>query len=279
MYVNASESLGRSYPHSAVSYCLSLSRSSGTWHHAQDGYKLVLSHCFTRFTRLHPQFWASKYYLKHPRTLTRTRFEQHHSGKMFVFPDNTQCADNLALAQVVRMHFSQLFKRAIVLHDNLLLGRLFTAAPPISVQYALKPWKEPPQKPSLPKPKKKKAPAPIHPVINWVDRFGLKEMKKAMAFKHPIGTLNLDRLSRNVRAAVLDTNIAKAILDCIRDAVRAAWETKRQCQMLIGLYLEDHFYPPPTVRLMSLDPHCHWKISASKIKPDSTICALSCTKK
>ncbi|KAF9920247.1 hypothetical protein BGZ67_001391, partial [Mortierella alpina] len=120
-------------------------------------------------------------------------------------------------------------------------------APPISMQYVLKPWKEPPQQPSLfSTPKKKKTPTPIKPEISEDDRFGLKEMRNVLAFEHPMVSLDLGRLSSNVRSAIVDDHIAKAILDCIRGVVRAAWETKRQCQMLIGLYLEDLFYPPPT---------------------------------
>ncbi len=68
-------------------------------------------------------------------------------------------------------------------------------------------------------------------------------MKNALAFEHPLVTLDLDRLSTNVHAAVADDNIATAVVECIRGAVRAAWTTKRQCQTLIGLYLEDLFYP------------------------------------
>ncbi|KAF9949158.1 hypothetical protein BGZ72_009002 [Mortierella alpina] len=46
---------------------------------------------------------------------------------MPVFPDDTLCADSLALAQVARLHFTQLFKRTVVLQDNSLLGPLYTA--------------------------------------------------------------------------------------------------------------------------------------------------------
>ncbi|KAF9574253.1 hypothetical protein EC968_007022 [Mortierella alpina] len=46
---------------------------------------------------------------------------------MPVFPADTLCADSLELAQVTRLHFTQLFKRTIVLQDNSLLGPLYTA--------------------------------------------------------------------------------------------------------------------------------------------------------
>ncbi|KAG0350948.1 hypothetical protein BGZ54_003506, partial [Gamsiella multidivaricata] len=116
-------------------------------------------------------------------------------------------------------------------------------APAISTQYKLKPWKEPPEKPSLPEPTKKKPTAAIKTEINDDNRFGRKEMMDALSFEHPTVTLDLDRLSSNVHGAVEDDLIAKTIVECIRGAVRVAWETKKRCQMLIGLYLEDLFYP------------------------------------
>ncbi|KAK5814307.1 hypothetical protein F5H01DRAFT_22909 [Linnemannia elongata] len=120
------------------------------------------------------------------------------------------------------------------------------SAPPISMQYILKPWKEPPEKPSLPEPSKKKPAAAIKNEISEDNRFGRKEMMNALCFEHPIVTLDLDRLSSNVHAAVENDPLSKVILECIRGAVRVACDSKRHCQMLIGLYLEDLFYPPPT---------------------------------
>ncbi|KAF9383425.1 hypothetical protein CPC16_008919 [Podila verticillata] len=117
--------------------------------------------------------------------------------------------------------------------------------PAISTQYLLKPWKELPKKPSLPKPTKKK-PAAIKTEIGEDNRFGRKEMMDALSFEHPTVTLNLDCLSSNVHTIVENDLIAKAIIERIRGAVRVAWETKRRCQILIGLYLEDLFYPAPT---------------------------------
>ncbi|KAF8946022.1 hypothetical protein BGZ47_001516, partial [Haplosporangium gracile] len=77
-------------------------------------------------------------------------------------------------------------------------------------------------------------------------RFGRKEMLDALWLEHPTVTLDLDRLSSNVHVAVENDPLAKAIVECIRGAVRVACDSKRQCQMLIGLYLEDLFYPPST---------------------------------
>ncbi|KAF9536433.1 hypothetical protein EC957_010988, partial [Mortierella hygrophila] len=118
-------------------------------------------------------------------------------------------------------------------------------APAISMQYILKPWKEPPEKPSLPEPSEKRPVAAIKPEISEDKRFGRKEMMYALSFEHPIVTLDLDRLSSNVHVAVENDPLAKAIVECIRGAVRVACDSKRECQILIGLYLEDLFYPPP----------------------------------
>ncbi|KAG9060986.1 hypothetical protein KI688_007816 [Linnemannia hyalina] len=60
------------------------------------------------------------------------------------------------------------------------------------------------------------------------NRFGRKEMMNTLSFEHPIVTLDLDRLSSNVRAAVENNLIAKAIVECIRGAVRVACDSKRQ---------------------------------------------------
>ncbi|KAG0041871.1 hypothetical protein BGZ83_001203 [Gryganskiella cystojenkinii] len=120
-------------------------------------------------------------------------------------------------------------------------------APAIMMQYTLKPWKEPelPEKPSLPEPAAKK-PTPIKPEIRRSERFERKQILDALSFEHPTVTLDLDRLSTNVRAAVHGDPLSKTITECIRGAVKVAWETKRRCQILIGLYLEDLFYPRST---------------------------------
>lgn len=120
-------------------------------------------------------------------------------------------------------------------------------APAISKQYAVKPWKVPPEKPKEPvlatRPKK---PAPIKPQIGEDDPFERKQIMDALSFEHPVVTLKLDRLTPNVRAVVKDDSVTNTIVNCIRGAVRVAWETKRRGQVLIGLYLEDLFYRRPT---------------------------------
>ncbi|KAI1290717.1 hypothetical protein EDD11_009077 [Mortierella claussenii] len=115
-----------------------------------------------------------------------------------------------------------------------------------SMQYVLKPWKKPLEEPSLPEPTKKKPVAAIKINIGEDHRFGCKEMMNSLCFQHPTVALDLDRLPSNACTAVENDLIAKSIVECIRGAVRVAWDSKRQCQMLIGLYLEDIFYPPPT---------------------------------
>lgn len=113
------------------------------------------------------------------------------------------------------------------------------------MQYKPKPYNEPPEKPSLPEATKKKSVA-IKSKIPAAGRFERKQMMDALSFEHPTVTLDFDRLSTNVCAAVGDELVSKAIVECIRGAVKVAWETKIHCQMLIGLYLEDLFYPRPT---------------------------------
>ncbi|KAG0222030.1 hypothetical protein BGW42_006962, partial [Actinomortierella wolfii] len=130
--------------------------------------------------------------------------------------------------------------------------------PAISKQYKFKPGKEPLDQQYQNKPSKK-APSPIKAEITG--RFERKQIMDALSFEHPIVNLDLGQLSKNVRTAVktkvddlpdeirptFDGDaISKAIVDNIRGAVKVAWETKRRCQKLIGLYLEDLFYPRPT---------------------------------
>ncbi|KAG0202599.1 hypothetical protein BGX31_003558, partial [Mortierella sp. GBA43] len=104
--------------------------------------------------------------------------------------------------------------------------------PAVSLQYTLKPWKDPLEKPASSTTPKRPV-APIKGQIDSEDRFERKEMLDALSFEHPTVTLDLDRLSPNVNAAVENGSIAKAIVECIRGAVKVAWDTKRRCQMLI----------------------------------------------
>ncbi|KAG0014751.1 hypothetical protein BGZ80_010249, partial [Entomortierella chlamydospora] len=52
--------------------------------------------------------------------------------------------------------------------------------PAVSMQYELKPWKQPPEKPDLPEPTKKKPPA-IKAEIGNDQRFGRKEILDALS--------------------------------------------------------------------------------------------------
>ncbi|KAI8345425.1 hypothetical protein B0O80DRAFT_473459 [Mortierella sp. GBAus27b] len=117
--------------------------------------------------------------------------------------------------------------------------------PAVSLQYTMKPWKDPPEKPASSTTPKRPV-AAIKAQISGEDRFERKEMMDALFFEHPTVTLDLGRLSPNVNAAVENEPIANGIIECIRGAVKVAWDTKRRCQMLIGLYLEDLFYPRPS---------------------------------
>ncbi|KAG0199717.1 hypothetical protein BGX31_004230, partial [Mortierella sp. GBA43] len=117
--------------------------------------------------------------------------------------------------------------------------------PAVSLQYTMKPWKDPPEKPASSTTPKRPV-AAIKAQISGEDRFERKEMLDALSFEHPTVTLDLGRLSPNVNAAVENEPIVNGIIECIRGAVKVAWDTKRRCQMLIGLYLEDLFYPRPS---------------------------------
>ncbi|KAF9155020.1 hypothetical protein BGX20_004537 [Mortierella sp. AD010] len=122
-------------------------------------------------------------------------------------------------------------------------------APNILMRYELKSWKAPPEKPTPPTPAKKK-PTSIKAEVGEDSRFERKQILDALSFEHPTVILNVDRLSKNVRAAVKNefdrlpssnytaSNsdlIAKAIIDCIRSVVKVGSETKLYCQQLIGL--------------------------------------------
>ncbi|KAG0254341.1 hypothetical protein DFQ27_006905 [Actinomortierella ambigua] len=126
--------------------------------------------------------------------------------------------------------------------------------PDISLQYVLKPWKEGTEKPIQPHPAKK--PTPVRPVIDGADPFERKKVMSELGFEHPIVTLNPGRMSKNIRTAIKEEiqtaatsiefdedRITKSVIECIRGAVKVAWETKIYSQQLIGLFLEDVFYP------------------------------------
>ncbi|KAG0271726.1 hypothetical protein BGZ95_000418 [Linnemannia exigua] len=92
-------------------------------------------------------------------------------------------------------------------------------APAISIQYVLKPWKEPPEALSLPEPTKKQSIAAIKSEIGKDKHFGPKEIMDALKFEHPTVALDLDRLSSHVHAAVEFDLIAKLITECIRGSL------------------------------------------------------------
>ncbi|KAF9307919.1 hypothetical protein BG006_005642 [Podila minutissima] len=58
-------------------------------------------------------------------------------------------------------------------------------------------------------------------------------------------TLDLGPLTKNVRAVLKDDRAAKSVINCIQGAVRKASTVKRRCQELIGLFLDEVFFPVP----------------------------------
>ncbi|KAG0304491.1 hypothetical protein BGZ98_005452 [Dissophora globulifera] len=68
-----------------------------------------------------------------------------------------------------------------------------------------------------------------------------------MAWEHPTVTLEMGTLCANVNEAVPDKDTAKLIISCIKRAVREASKVKRQCQEVLGLYLETLFSTPHAV--------------------------------
>ncbi|KAG0098493.1 hypothetical protein BGZ93_011315 [Podila epicladia] len=58
-------------------------------------------------------------------------------------------------------------------------------------------------------------------------------------------TLDLGPLTKNVRAVLKDSPAAESVINCIRGAVHEASTVKRRCQELIGLFLNEVFFPAP----------------------------------
>ncbi|KAG0195786.1 hypothetical protein BGX28_000635, partial [Mortierella sp. GBA30] len=113
--------------------------------------------------------------------------------------------------------------------------------PSAMLQYKLKPWNSPPDKPDAPELKAKKPPAPIKPQIHG--KFERKEMLDAMMWEHPTVMLDLGDLKENVKAAVSDSDVSQLIVSTIQEAVREASSIKRKGQELIGKYIQAVFYP------------------------------------
>ncbi|KAF9928552.1 hypothetical protein FBU30_002290 [Linnemannia zychae] len=83
--------------------------------------------------------------------------------------------------------------------------------PPVYVQHSWKPWK---QRPSLEEVKgssSKKPPAPIRPMLEEDVIPGRKDIKAALNWEHPIVTLRLGLLTKNVHAVLKDQNMANSV--------------------------------------------------------------------
>ena len=119
------------------------------------------------------------------------------------------------------------------------------APPQISLQYTLKAWKQPPEQATLEDLTPKKPPAPIQPKLEEAILPGRKDIMKALTWEHPTVALDLGSLTKNTCAVLKDDGLSDSVVQCIRGAVRAASNTKRRCQEVIGRYLEDVFFPRP----------------------------------
>ncbi|KAF9915037.1 hypothetical protein FBU30_002207, partial [Linnemannia zychae] len=117
--------------------------------------------------------------------------------------------------------------------------------PPVYVQHSWKPWKQRPELEVAKGSSSKKPPAPIRPILEGAIP-GRKDIKAALDWEHPIVTLRLGLLTKNVRATLKDESIADSVVQCIRGAINAASLTKRNGQEIIGRYLEAVFFPKPS---------------------------------
>ncbi|KAF8949579.1 hypothetical protein BGZ46_005088 [Entomortierella lignicola] len=65
------------------------------------------------------------------------------------------------------------------------------------------------------------------------------QLLHALSWEHPTVNLDIGTLSANVNGVLKDKDaVAQEVIGCIQGAVRLASEVKRQCQGLIGQYLE-----------------------------------------
>lgn len=114
--------------------------------------------------------------------------------------------------------------------------------PDILLQYRWKPWgTKPPDIPDAPptatanSSKKPQLRDPIHGSTK-------KELVKALGFEHPMVNLDIGTLSAMAKDARPEDKIGSSqVVAVIRGAVRQASAVKRQCQELVGLYLERVF--------------------------------------
>ncbi|KAF8945498.1 hypothetical protein BGZ52_009641, partial [Haplosporangium bisporale] len=112
-------------------------------------------------------------------------------------------------------------------------------------QYKLKAWTAPPPNPKSPDPttnpdptpkkKRKTSKKPRKAIANMNKR----DILYNLAAEHPMAALDIGTLSANVEEVLgNDPALLQEVLPCIKEAVRLATTTKRQCQQVFGLYLE-----------------------------------------
>ncbi|KAF9997128.1 hypothetical protein BGZ80_006214, partial [Entomortierella chlamydospora] len=117
--------------------------------------------------------------------------------------------------------------------------------PPISMkQYTWKPWKEKPESPvdysaEIESEPQEPIETPSTTTPTPVKDMNKYQLLRALSWEHPTVNLDIGTLSANVNGVLKDKDaVAQEVIGCIQEAVRLASEVKRQCQGLIGQYLE-----------------------------------------
>ncbi|KAF9110941.1 hypothetical protein BGX27_005676 [Mortierella sp. AM989] len=71
-----------------------------------------------------------------------------------------------------------------------------------------------------------------------VDKMDKNQLIKEMKWEHPTVTLNAGSISANVSRALKDDSLASEVERCLHEVVDSVSTAKRQCQQLIGRYIE-----------------------------------------
>ncbi|KAF9542693.1 hypothetical protein EC957_001748 [Mortierella hygrophila] len=121
-------------------------------------------------------------------------------------------------------------------------------------QHKLKPWKNksetPDETPTAPVTDVPKAPR-RGPRLPSIDQMTKAHLVKALAWEHPMATLDIGTLKANVKYALKvkdisrdpielaeDSAVANETIDCVQAIVKEANRVKRKCQGLFGAYIE-----------------------------------------
>ncbi|KAG0074125.1 hypothetical protein BGZ93_004581, partial [Podila epicladia] len=130
--------------------------------------------------------------------------------------------------------------------------------------YKWKPSTVPPQNPKIPDPATNPNPIPKkRRRTSTKARKAIADMNKRdilfnLSAEHPMTSLKVGTLSANVEEVLGgDPALLQEALSCIKEGVRLATTTKRQCQQVFGLYLEhlDNHGTTPSDRV-TLDYLC-----------------------